>query len=198
LASADVGSAALWSIAMIIEIMIAVAIGFALLHRQMRKGVVAAGAREGIARLSQTARYAAQDTRKDKRTLLSPVQRRELRLLGRDRTFMVQTLFFPAMIIGFQILFAAGTNIFVGAVEHPSNLTAIAFGLAAYTLAFSAFQTLNAEGQALWILYCVPYSVESVLWQKAKLWATIAIIYPLVIFAVAIGVAGQVSLQFIG
>src|SRR5262249_32940397 len=55
-----------------------------------------------------------------------------------------------------------------------------------------------AEGQALWILYCVPYSVESVLWQKAKLWATIAIIYPLVIFAVAIGVAGHVSLQFIG
>ncbi len=32
--------------------------------------------------------------------------------------------------------------------------------LAAYTLMFSAFQTLNAEGQALWILYCVPQSLE--------------------------------------
>jgi ABC-2 type transport system permease protein len=198
LASADIGAAALWSITMIVEILIAVAIGFAVLHRQMRKGVVAAGAREGIARVSHTARYAGLGARTDRRTLLSPVQRRELRLLGRDRTFMVQTLFFPAMIVGFQIFFTAGTSVFVGAVEHPSNLTVIAFVVAAYTLAFSAFQTLNAEGQALWILYCVPHSLESVLWQKAKLWTTIATIYPLVIFGVAIAVTGYISLQFIG
>jgi membrane protease YdiL (CAAX protease family) len=198
LASADVASASLWSITMIVEILLAVVIGFALLHRQMRKGVVAAGAREGIARVSHTARYAALSARTDRRTLLSPVQRRELRLLGRDRTFMVQTLFFPAMIVGFQIFFTAGTSVFVGAVEHPSNLTAIAFVVAAYTLAFSAFQTLNAEGHALWILYCVPHSLESVLWQKAKLWTTIAMIYPAAIFGVALAVAWHVSLQFIG
>jgi hypothetical protein len=32
---------------------------------------------------------------------------------------------------------------------------------------FSAFQTLNTEGQALWILLAVPHSLEAVLWQKA-------------------------------
>jgi membrane protease YdiL (CAAX protease family) len=198
IAAADVGSAAFWCAIMVAEILALVGVGFAILHRQMRKGVVAAGAREPAARRAHTARRAAVDVSASGRTLLSPVQRRELRLLSRDRTFMVQTLLFPVLIVGFQIFFTAGTNVFVGAVEHPSNLAAMAFGLAAYTLAFSAFQTLNAEGQALWILYCVPHSLGSVLWQKAKLWATAATAYPLIIFAVAIGVAGHVSLQFIG
>ena len=58
--------------------------------------------------------------------------------------------------------------------QHPPHLAAIAFALAAYALMFSAFQTLNAEGQALWILYSVPHSLESVLWQKARLWAAVA------------------------
>ena len=48
---------------------------------------------------------------------------------------------------------------------------------------FSAFQTLNAEGQALWVLYCVPHSLDSILWQKAKLWAAVATLYPLAMFA---------------
>ena len=63
---------------------------------------------------------------------------------------------------------------------------------------FSAFQALNAEGQALWILYSVPHSLESVLWQKARLWAAITLIYPLALFTVAIAVTGSVSLQLAG
>jgi ABC-2 type transport system permease protein len=34
---------------------------------------------------------------------------------------------------------------------------------------FSAFQALNAEGQALWILYTVPKSLPSILREKALL-----------------------------
>jgi ABC-2 type transport system permease protein len=132
------------------------------------------------------------------RMLISPVQRRELRLLGRDRSFMVQTLLLPVMIVGIQLAVNTGAGIFVGAVDQPSNLAAIAFGLAAYTLMFSAFQTLNAEGQALWILYCVPQSLESVLRQKARLWAVVATLYPLVMFAIAVVVAGHVTIAFIG
>jgi ABC-2 type transport system permease protein len=197
LASADGGSAALWTAAMVGEIIAVVAIGYALLQRQLRNGVVAVGAREAVARVPRAARRQATDL-KSTRALLSPVQRRELRLLGRDRTFMAQTLLLPAIVVGAQVFINARANVFVGAVAHPENLAAIAFGLAAYTLMLSAFQTLNAEGQALWILYCVPHSLESVLRQKAKLWATAATIYPLLIFAVAVAVAGTVSLQFIG
>ena len=80
-----------------------------------------------------------------------------------------------------------------GAVDTPATLAAVAFGLAAYTLMFSAFQTLNAEGQALWVLFCVPHSLESILRQKALLWGTVATIYALAVFAAAIAVARDVS-----
>ena len=129
--------------------------------------------------------------------LISPVQRRELLLLARDRTFMVQTLVLPLSIVGMQVLLNVHTNIFVGAVDTPSTLAALAFGLAAYTLMFSAFQTLNAEGQALWVLYCVPHPLETVLRQKASLWSAMAIIYPLAVFVIAVVVAGGVSWAFL-
>jgi ABC-2 type transport system permease protein len=194
LATARGGPAALWSAALIGEIAVFVLIAYALLYRQLRNGVVAAGAREAVVRVPGAARRAAEA----RRPLLPAVQRRELRLLGRDRAFMAQTLLLPIIIVGGQVLLNARTNIFVGAVEHPENLAAIAFGLAAYTLMLSAFQTLNTEGPALWILYCVPQSLESVLWQKARLWASAATIYPVLIFAAAIAVAGTVSLRFVG
>ena len=61
----------------------------------------------------------------------------------------------------------------------------MAFFMAAYALMFSAFQTLNTEGNALWILYSVPQSLESILRQKAILWGIVCLAYPLAIFAVA-------------
>ena len=210
IASTDVASAATSSAMMVAEIAITVAIGFVLLRHQLRNGVVSAGAREAVARLPQAARRALPrmpanaDRSPDAgwlaavRALISPVQRRELRLLGRDRSFMVQTLLLPVMIVGIQLAVNTGAGIFVGAVDQPSNLAAIAFGLAAYTLMFSAFQTLNAEGQALWILYCVPQSLESVLRQKARMWAVVATLYPLVMFAIAVAVAGHVTMAFVG
>lgn len=196
LAAADLGSAALWILTMIGEILLLVAIGFTLLQRQMRGGVVAAGAREATVRVPPSARQAMPDFGTS--PLLSTVQRRELRLLSRDRTFMVQTLVLPATFVGAQILLNPELTSLAGAVDHPSTLAVLAFTLAAYTLMFSAFQTLNAEGQALWILYCVPHSLESVLRQKAKLWATVAIIYSLAMFATVIVMERTISLQFIG
>src|SRR5262249_1626730 len=152
----------------------------------------ASGAREAVVRGPGIARRAAATSSTDKPALLSAIQRRELRLLARDRNFMVQTLVLPVVVVAIQVMFT-GSNSFVGAVDQPLYLAAIAFGLAAYTLMFSAFQTLNAEGQALWILYCVPHPLESVLWNKAMLWAAVTAVYPLVMFAVAIGVAGGIS-----
>ena len=126
------------------------------------------------------------------------MQRRELRLLARDRTFLVQTLVFPALIVGMQFFFNAGAGLSLGLIAEPLHLAAIAFALAAYGLMFSAFQALNAEGQALWILYSVPHPLESVLLQKARLWAAITLVYPLALFTVAIAVTGSVSLQLAG
>jgi ABC-2 type transport system permease protein len=195
LAAADGGSAALWSAATVGEVLAIVAVGYALLRRQLRDGVVAVGGREAGGRAPRAATAVA-PARVARRALLPAVPRRELRLLGRDRAFMAQTLLLPAILVGTQVLINASGNVFVGAVENPANLAAIAFALAA-TLLLAAFQTLNTEGQALWILYCVPRPLESVLRQKAVLWGSAAAIYCVVVFAIAIAVAGTVSLQFV-
>jgi ABC-2 type transport system permease protein len=194
LASADGQSMALSSAAMIGEVVTIAAVGYAVLHRQLRNGVAAAGAREA-ARGPRAASPAA--SKAVIRSPFSPVQRRELQLLSRDRTFLVQTLLLPVLIVGMQIFTFTKANIFVGAVEHPETLAAVSFGLAAYTLMMSAFQTLNAEGQALWILYTVPQSLEAVLREKAKLWASVATIYALLVFVVAAALAHTISLPFI-
>jgi membrane protease YdiL (CAAX protease family) len=187
----------LWLAIMMGEVVAVTLFGYVLLLRQLRNGVVVNGAREAVARAPAVLRP-AKTGKPEKAALLPPVQRRELRLLGRDRTFMSQTLLLPPLVVGSQIYFNTnGGNIFAGAIEHPANLAAIAFALAAYTLMLSAFQALNAEGQALWILYCVPQSLESVLRQKAKLWAVVACFYPLALFAVAAVLAGGVSLEFL-
>jgi hypothetical protein len=193
--AADSARALLFTALMLVEVAAVVVVGLWLLARQLRNGVVAVGVREAAGRVANDRRAVRAPWRVS--ALISPVQRRELLLLARDRTFMVQTLVLPLSIVGMQVLLNVHANIFVGAVDTPSTLAALAFGLAAYTLMFSAFQTLNAEGQALWILYCVPHSLEAVLRQKASLWSAMAIIYPLAVFVIAVGVAGGVSWAFL-
>jgi membrane protease YdiL (CAAX protease family) len=194
LAAADGAAALGWYAVLLGEILLVVVAGLALLQRQLRHGVVAAGSREVVLRAPRQAR-APDHAHRAGHAILSPVQRRELRLLARDRTYLVQTLIFPALIVGMQVFFNPGAGASLGLINDSVHLAAIAFALSAYGLMFSAFQTLNAEGQALWILYTVPHTLEQVLWQKARLWATIALIYPLVLFAVVV-VTGTVSLQF--
>jgi ABC-2 type transport system permease protein len=193
LAAADAGAAARWSALMVGEIAALVSIIYVVLLRQLRFGVVAAGAREAVIRAPRP----HQATAPTRPGLFSAVQRRELRLLGRDRAFMAQTLLLPVVMVGAQVFINVRSNILVGAIDHPENLAAVAFALAAYTLMLSAFQTLNSEGQALWLLYSVPQSLEKLLREKAALWAVVATAYPLLIFAVAIGAAGYVSTQFV-
>ncbi|MFZ1104957.1 MAG: type II CAAX endopeptidase family protein, partial [Hyphomicrobiaceae bacterium] len=113
------------------------------------------------------------------------IQARELVLLARDRNFLVQSLVLPVLVIGAQIWFNSGGEMLTAAWHTPSGLAAVAFFMAAYALMFSAFQTLNTEGNALWILYSVPHSLESILRQKATLWGIVCLAYPLAIFAVA-------------
>jgi membrane protease YdiL (CAAX protease family) len=195
LAATESTRALVFTFLMLAEVAAVVVAGLWLLARQLRNGVVAVGVREAAGLIGNGRRTASTPLRIS--ALISPVQRRELLLLARDRTFMVQTLVLPLSIVGMQVLLNVHSNIFVGAVDTPSTLAALAFGLAAYTLMFSAFQTLNAEGQALWILYCVPNALETVLRQKATLWSTMAIIYPLAVFVIAVVVAGGVSWSFL-
>ena len=194
--ASDFSAALPFALLLIFEVGLAVWIGLALLSFQLRNGVVAASSREtGRA----AARVVVSETRARPRFLLGTVvQRRELRLLGRDRSFLVQTLILPVIIVFSQIVIQG--RIHSATLSGISNATiaSIAFGIAAYTLMMSAFQTLNSEGGALWLLFTVPRSIESVLREKARLWSVLALVYPLAVFIVAVIVKRHVDIELIG
>jgi ABC-2 type transport system permease protein len=72
----------------------------------------------------------------------------------------------------------------------PTNVVAAGFGVAAYALMFSAFQVLNAEGQALWILFTLPARIDKVLLDKARLWGGLAFLYPLTVVVLLFATRG--------
>ena len=180
---------------LVIQAVLVLYVGVKLLEYQLRNGVVAASSREST----------RNSIPRDNRVHLNPflafvtvVQRRELRLLSRDRNFLVQSLLLPAIIFGSQLYLNGRLSNIASLSANEATMAAIAFGVAAYTLMLSAFQTLNSEGGALWMLYTVPRSIESILREKAQLWAVLALIWPLVVFATGIVLTHRVDLQLVG
>ncbi|TWI63551.1 hypothetical protein IP91_03522 [Pseudoduganella lurida] len=162
--------------------------GVALLAHLLSAGVVATSSRES----SRSARTAG----KPLRTLpATPLQRRELRLLGRDRTFLVQSLLVPVVIIGSQMLFSGRLHDVAQLGQDQMLLASIAFGLGSYVLLLSAFQTINTEGQSLWMLYTFPHTLERMLVQKAQLWAVLALAYPAAVFSIGIAYTPHIDAQ---
>ncbi|HEY2779769.1 MAG TPA: type II CAAX endopeptidase family protein [Steroidobacteraceae bacterium] len=179
------------------EVGVALWLGLVLLTYQLRNGVVAASSRESgrtIARM----RVDAPAARTSGMPLGTVVQRRELRLLSRDRSFLVQTLVLPVVIVFSQIIFQGRLHSSSLAGVSNATVASIAFGIAAYTLMMSAFQTLNSEGGALWLLFTIPRSLESILREKARLWSVLALAYPLAVFFFAMIIKQHADLELIG
>jgi ABC-2 type transport system permease protein len=194
--AADLASGAKFALLLIFEVAIAVWIGLAVLGFQLRNGVVAAGARETG---RSAARVGASDTgTRRSLSIGTVVQRRELTLLRRDRSFLVQTLVLPVVVVFSQIVFQGRLHSSTLSGISNATIASIAFGIAAYTLMMSAFQTLNSEGGALWLLFTVPRSLESVLREKARLWAVLALAYPLAVFIIAVVVKMHVDIELAG
>ncbi len=192
----DLASGAKFALLLIFEVAIAVWIGLAVLGLQLRNGVVAAGVRETG---RSAVRVGAGDTgTRQGLSIGTVVQRRELTLLRRDRSFLVQTLVLPVIIVFSQIVFQGRLHSSTLSGISNATIASIAFGIAAYTLMMSAFQTLNSEGGALWLLFTVPRSLESVLREKARLWAVLALAYPLAVFIIAVVVKMHVDIELVG
>jgi len=190
--------AALLAAGLTAQVGVIVWLGVRLLRHQLRHGVVAGGARESSrdSRLT-TAESTAPAAASRISRLLSAVQLRELTLLGRDRNFLVQSLVVPLLIVGGQLVLGS-SGVATSMWKDPNVLASVAFGLAAYSLSMSAFQTLNTEGHALWLLYTFPCSIEDVLKDKAKLWGVITLAYPIVMFAVGAVLAPALDWKFFG
>ena len=192
LTATDTGTMGVSLLALALQGFAFAAAGVLAMMRQLRYGVVGSGARESGRRPAAKAAPAAAGARPgpERRALLTPVQARELRLLARDRNFLVQSLVFPAIIIGAQFWFSTGGELYDGILGTTTGFAVIAFFMAAYALMFSALQTLNTEGNALWILYSVPHPIERVLREKAVLWGIVCLVYPLAIFSFALATGG--------
>jgi ABC-2 type transport system permease protein len=173
-----------------VELVACLWLGMAILGRQLRDGVVASGVRE-TGRKSPLPLAAAAGRPAMLQRLLprSPVQRRELRLLSRDRNFLVQSFLMPVTIVGSQLLLNSGPGTAGALAGSPVALVLTAWGISAYMLMLSAFQTLNNEGQVLWMLYTFPRPLESVLADKAKMWAVLALVYPLAVLLFGLAIA---------
>jgi len=162
-----------------------------VLHRMLANGIVATSSRE-------TGRARVRPSGSDPAFRFgTPLQRRELRLLSRDRNFLVQSLLLPVIIVGTQLIFNGTIDKASDLGADPRVLSVLAFAIGSYVLLLSAFQTLNREGQALWLLYTFPRSLESVLKEKAQLWAVLATAYPLAIFGIGLAFAARLDLNFI-
>lgn len=182
LLNAQGAAAALPAVLLLAQCLCLMLLGMALLRRQLRHGVVGAGQREAGRRRSP----ASQSAGKWRARLGTVIQRRELTLLLRDRNFLVQTLLMPLLILGGQALFSGQARDLHELLSSPALLASTGFFLGTYVLMMSAFQTLNKEGGALWLLYTFPVAVDQALRQKAQLWAALALLYPLILFSAAL------------
>lgn len=188
-----------FALLLIAEVAVALWAGLAVLASQLRNGVVAASSRES-GRIAARGAPARTATAPGPRGVLwgTVVQRRELRLLSRDRSFLVQTLVLPVVIVFSQVIFQGRLHGSSLVAVSNATVASIAFGVAAYTLMMSAFQTLNSEGGALWLLFTVPRSIESILLEKARLWSVLALAYPIAVFIIAAIIKQQVNIELVG
>jgi membrane protease YdiL (CAAX protease family) len=171
--------------------------GVLLLRFQLRHGVISESARDAARGAAKTPETLLAQAEKPSLIRLGAVQRREITLLSRDRNFMVQSLVLPLLIVGAQILLGT-SSVATDMWTNPNVLASVAFGLAAYSLSMSAFQTLNTEGHALWLLYTFPRSIDGVLRDKAKLWGVLTLAYPLALFAAGAVMAPSLDWKFVG
>ncbi len=177
----DAGAALLAASALLAQLLVFLAMGMAVLRHQLRHGVVGGGQRASVRKAARAAPVPPGRWR-----IGSVIQRRELTLLKRDRNFLVQTMFLPLLILGGQVVFSGRLKDLHGLLDSPALLASTGFFLGTYTLMMSAFQNLNKEGGALWLLYTFPAGVEQALREKAQLWAVLAMVYPVIMFGVAL------------
>jgi ABC-2 type transport system permease protein len=107
---------------------------------------------------------------------------KELRLLFRDRSRLVQALALPAL--GYvQLVWNQGL------MEHLKGdfraCAACAFGMGAMVLVPTCLTVLANDSRALWFLNALPVSIHGVLLRKTQFWMVPALAYALVVLVLA-------------
>jgi ABC-2 type transport system permease protein len=99
----------------------------------------------------------------------------EMILLRRDRNLLVQVLVSPLIVIAYYFL--VNSSMVTSATGNFHHAATIAFVIGAYVLMSSAMPVLTRENKTLWQLLTFPRSIDSILFEKTKVWAIFALIY---------------------
>lgn len=120
-----------------------------------------------------------------RKSLFKGIIGKELLLLRRDRVFFIQAFVTPIAVIGIQLAVNNDgiTNLFK---DNFKTAATMAFAFGAYFLTFSAFQILNVEQKATWLLYTFPSKLHTPLLKKTQMWAISALFFPTIILAIAL------------
>ena len=154
-----------------VVLLVVLALGVSIPSKLVSKGLMRTGGNFQGTRRASPARQRVRESRGWMKGVLG----KEVRLLFRDRSFFVQTLVLPILIIGFQVVL--NSRMLTSGVDDFRHAGAIAFGVGAYVLMFGAASVLTVEGPALWLLYTFPTRLDSVLRRKTTLWGLISSIY---------------------
>ena len=151
--------------------------------------------RDGL--VANTGTFAGARGRNRRATSTGPhgVAAKDLRLLLRDRNLLVQTLIVPLLLAGFQAVI--NPSLARAVLDNPDHLAALAFGLGAYALCFSAVMVLTWEGQGLWILYTFPENLERLLVRKVVMWGLIALGYTGAVLAIGAWLQSGISMAWL-
>ena len=103
---------------------------------------------------------------------------KDLRLLLRDRNFLVQALVVPIVFVGIQLMTNGGLMETIR--SNYQHAAAFAYGLGSSVLVVTAVGVLAVEGNALWMLYAFPVPLHRIILRKTMLWAGFALVYTLI------------------
>ena len=137
--------------------------------------------RDGL--LTSTAVYQGTRGRGGPSARVSGVLGKDLRVLARDRNFLVQTLAVPLVVLAFQLFLNPGMlKAIASDFRHAATA---AYGVGAYVLLCSAFHVLTVEGGTLWLLFTFPVPLDRVLRRKTLLWSAFAAGYTAAVLGIA-------------
>jgi ABC-2 type transport system permease protein len=126
------------------------------------------------------------------RSVLGAVARKEFLSVVRNRTRLGQTLIAPMILGGVQLLM---NPTLLSDLRHaPRVAAAVAYMIAALSLSGGATGALIVEVSAIWLLLTVPKALDELLFAKAILWAFVATVLAVVVFAGLVAVSPDFEL----
>lgn len=117
-----------------------------------------------------------------KQVRLSGMVGKEMRLLWRDKKYLVTTMLFPLAFGAFQLV---NVGLERGMRHGFRFMPVVAYGVAVFVLIQGASRILMTEEKAVWLLYTFPRSLPATLAGKALIWAVVGASYATLILLVA-------------